>query len=164
MAPQLVQVLKARFYNSRSCMGYKYPELITRISSVTLSFTATVIQVALKQWEKGELNKKVSMGTEKSFSTFIHLSQIILQVNNTAQPPFRHSSRHGKKRNPLLRSRLLQLYKMILGMHYVCLARIQLLLVLLFTMRKMMRRSFYSKCLQIRNPVQLPYNMSFQSL
>ena len=78
MAPQLVQVLKVRFYNSRSCMGYKYLELITRISSVTLSFTATVIWVALKQWEKGELNKKVSIGTEELFGTFIRLSQIIL--------------------------------------------------------------------------------------
>ena len=59
-------------------MGYKYPELITRISSVTLSFTAIVIWVALKQWEKGELDKKVSMGTKESFGTFIRLSQIIL--------------------------------------------------------------------------------------
>ena len=78
MAPQLVQVLKARFYNSRSCMDYKYLELITHISSITLSFTAIVIWVALKQWEKGELNKKFSIGTKESFSIFIHLSQIIL--------------------------------------------------------------------------------------
>jgi hypothetical protein len=50
--------LQIRFYISKISLGYRFPELYKLISSVTLSFAATVIWVALKQWESGELNKK----------------------------------------------------------------------------------------------------------
>jgi len=50
-------------------MGYKYPELITRVTSITLSLVATVIWVALKQWESRELDKKVSMGSLEAYGT-----------------------------------------------------------------------------------------------
>ena len=69
MAPQLVEVLRTKFFNTRSSMGYKYPELITRVTGITLSLVATVIWVALKQWESGELDKKVSMGSFEAYGT-----------------------------------------------------------------------------------------------
>ena len=69
MAPQLVEVLRTKFFNTRSSMGYKYPELITRVTGITLSLVATVIWVALKQWESGELDKKVSMGSLEAYGT-----------------------------------------------------------------------------------------------
>ena len=69
MAPQLVEVLRTKFFNTRSSMGYKYPELITRVTGVTLSLVATVIWVVLKQWESGELDKKVSMGSLEAYGT-----------------------------------------------------------------------------------------------
>ena len=51
-------------------MDYKYSELITRITDVTLSLVATVIWVALKQWESGKLDKKVSIGSLEAYGTF----------------------------------------------------------------------------------------------
>jgi len=70
MAPQLVEVLRTKFFNTRSSMGYKYPELITRVTGVTLSLVATVIWVALKQWESWRLDKKVSMRSLEAYGIF----------------------------------------------------------------------------------------------
>jgi hypothetical protein len=70
MAPQILDVLKARFYNSRASMGFRYPKFVNYITGETLSITATVIWAALKQWESGELDKRAHMGTLGSFGMY----------------------------------------------------------------------------------------------
>ena len=72
MAPQLVEVLRTKFFNTRSSMRYKYSELITCVTGITLSLIVTIIWIMLKLWESRELDKKVSMKSLEAYGTSVN--------------------------------------------------------------------------------------------